>query len=210
MRILILVVTLTVLVLSLASGNNGSASPAYPLASLNSLVAAAPIAPRLKRLRGGAARAAATFSSAYTDLTKCGSGLTKKEEKEAEEQGSDIPTRCKGYGGYDIYVSYSACTSEISVEKGEASIHLATQAVNFKQKTAEWRLANGKPFAVIMRVYQYGGDDQCAVGGKITGESLIVKGLKGFEHIDGEVKVKERQSPTSKPERSPTKATGNV
>src|ERR1700752_5366471 len=54
---------------------------------------------------------ATRFTSAYTTLTKCGSGMTKKEEKEAEAKGSDIPTRCKGYGGYDVYIYYSACSS---------------------------------------------------------------------------------------------------
>jgi hypothetical protein len=68
------------------------------------------------------------FTSAYTDLSKCGSGMTKKEEKEAEAQGSDIPIRCKAFGGYDLYVYYSACTAEIAAEKGEESIHVATQA----------------------------------------------------------------------------------
>jgi hypothetical protein len=142
------------------------------------------------------------FSSTYTALTKCGSGMTKKEEKEAEEHGSDIPTRCKGPGGYDIFIGYSACTSDISVLKGEERIPLAIQAVNWKQKTVEWRMVQSKgrakPFAIIMRVYEYGGDDQCAAGGKITGEFLVVKGLKGYEHIDGRVDVKATPNPNLK------------
>ena len=105
------------------------------------------------------------FSSAYTTLTKCGSGMTKKEEREAEKNGSDIPSRCKGYGGYDVYISYSACASMFTLEKGEERISLGMQAVNWKQKTVEWRLANGKPFAVIMRVYDYAGDDLCVSDG---------------------------------------------
>jgi len=124
------------------------------------------------------------FSSSYTTLAKCGSGMTKKQEKEAEEQGSDIPTRCKGPGGYDVYISYSACASMFSLEKGEESIPLGMQAVSWKQKTVEWRLANGKPFALIMRVYEYAGNDQCATDGKIVSESLIVRGLKGYEQIN--------------------------
>ena len=63
------------------------------------------------------------------------------------------------------------------------------QSVDWKQKTAEWRLADGKPFALIIRMYEYGGNDQCSTAGKITGESLVVKGLKGFEHIDETVKA---------------------
>jgi len=130
------------------------------------------------------------FSSSYTNLTKCGSGLTKAQEKEAEAQGSDIPTRCQGLAGYDIYIYYSACTSEFSLEKGELRISLATQAVSWTQKVVEWRLANEKPFAIIMRAYDYAGNEQCATGGRVTHESLIVKGLKGYEHVDGKVDAK--------------------
>ncbi len=120
--------------------------------------------------------------------------MTRKQEREFEKQGSDIPTTCKGYGGYDIFIYYSACTSEIQARKGAESFQLASQAVNWKQKTVEWRMAQayGKtvPFAVIMRVYEYAGDDLCATNGKITGEFLIVKGLEGNEHIDEKIDVK--------------------
>jgi hypothetical protein len=61
------------------------------------------------------------------------------------------------------------------------------QALDYKQKNVEWRLANGKPFAVIMRMYDYAGTPECNTAGKITGSSLIVKGLKGFESIDQSV-----------------------
>lgn len=123
------------------------------------------------------------FSSSYTSLTKCGSGLTKKEEREAEKNGQDIPTRCKGFGGYDVYIYYSACASHFSLTKGEENISLGTQAIDWKQKTVEWRMANGKPFAIIMRDYEYEGDDPCSNQGKIKRESLMVQGLKGYEHI---------------------------
>jgi hypothetical protein len=73
--------------------------------------------------------------------------------------------------------------------KGDESISLGMQAINWTQKTVEWRMANGKPFAIIMREYEYAGNDQCATGGKITGESLIVRGLKGYE-IDETVDAK--------------------
>jgi hypothetical protein len=127
------------------------------------------------------------FSSNYTALTKCGSGMTKKEERGAEKNGSDIPTLCKGYDGYNVYISYSACASSFSITKGEETISLGMQSVGWKQKTIEWRIANGKPFAVIMRFYEYQGDDLCSSGGKIKGESLMVRGLKGFEHIEESV-----------------------
>jgi hypothetical protein len=128
-----------------------------------------------------AAQGATRFSSAYTTLVNCGSGMTKKEEKAAENQGSDIPSRCKGLAGYVVDISYSACSSNFTLERGEESISLGMQAIDWKQKTVEWRLANGKPFAIIMRSYEYAGNDLCATGGKITKESLKVVGLKGFE-----------------------------
>lgn len=144
------------------------------------------------------AQAATKFSSEYTYLKKCGSGMTKKEEKEAEKYGSDIPTRCKGYDGYDIYIYYSACASHITATKGDKSIGLAMQTVNWQQKTVEWRMANGKPFAIIMRVFGYSGDDLCTTDGKVTGESLIVKGLTGFEDIDETIDVKTTPEPNVK------------
>jgi hypothetical protein len=143
------------------------------------------------------AQGATRFTSEYSALTKCGSRMTKQEEREAEKHGTDIPTRCKGYGGYYVDISYSACSSSFSLVKGEENISLGMQAGNWKQKTLEWRLADGKPFAVIMRVYDYAGDDQCATGGKITGESLIVRGLKGYE-IDETVDVKSTPNPNLK------------
>ena len=136
-----------------------------------------------------AMQSAPTFSSSYTPLTKCGSGMTKKEERQAEQNGSDIPSECKGPGGYNVGISYSACSSSFSVTKGEENVSLGMQAVDWKQKTAEFRLANGKPFAVIIRMYDYAGNDMCSTAGKITNEFLVVKGLKGFEHIDETVKA---------------------
>ena len=146
------------------------------------------------------------FSSRYTRLTGrgCGSGMTKKEEREAEKHGSDIPTRCKGPGGYDIFITYSACNSYIGAEKGSDSIPLASQSVAWKQQTVEWRMAqastNAKtvPFAVIMREYEYAGDDHCATGGKVTAEFLIVKGLDGFEHIDEKIDLRKTRNPNLK------------
>src|SRR5215510_9011091 len=82
------------------------------------------------------------FTSAYTRLTNCPSGLTKKEEKEAEANGSDIPSNCKGLGGYDVVVSYSACNSSFTLEKGDESISLGMQGVDWRQKVIEWRLAD--------------------------------------------------------------------
>ncbi len=200
MRITFLLTAITLVGFSLAGGNRAATPVEANLVGPRS--ATPPAASTLPALQSVTRPGATRFSSAYTALTKCGSGMTKKEEQEAEEHGSDIPTRCKGFGGYDVYVTYSACTSYFSLERGEERIALATQAVDWKQKTVEWRMAhvNGKakPFAVIMRVYEHAGDQHCSTGGKITSESLMIKGLKGFEHIDEEVKVKGTPNPNAK------------
>jgi len=127
------------------------------------------------------------FSSSYTTLTNCGSGMTKKEEREAEKHGSDIPSKCKGLAGYAVDISYSACSSNFTLTRGDEHISLGTQAIDWPQKTVEWRLADGKPFAVIMRVYEYAGTDLCSTAGKIKSESLMIQGLKGYEQIEGSV-----------------------
>jgi hypothetical protein len=177
MSIRILFALVTVVLLSLAGSNNAST---------------------ISTAHSATAEAATRFSSTYTNLLTCPSGMTKKEEKEMEERGSDIPSRCKGPGGYILSVNYSACSSQFVAEKGDDGTAFPMQTVGSKQKTAEWRLANGKPFAIIMRIYEYAGDDLCATGGKITSEALMVKGLKGYEHIDATVPVKGTLNPNLK------------
>jgi len=49
-----------------------------------------------------------------------------------------------------------------------------------------------------VRVYEYAGDAAFAIGDKITGEFRIVKGLKGYEHIDEKVAVKGTPNPDIK------------
>src|SRR5436190_21274311 len=105
------------------------------------------------RTSTAAMQAKPVFSSRYTTLTNCGSGMTKKEEREAEKTGTDIPSKCRGLGGYDVYISYSACASQFSLTRGEENMSLGMQPVNWKQNQVEWRLADGKAFAVIIRMY---------------------------------------------------------
>ena len=130
------------------------------------------------------------FSSAYTDLqTQC------KPIAEGEAQGDDTPLRCEGYGGLEIRIDFSAASSHLRVQpKGddaEDAIDLAAQPLNYDAKRKiEWRLADGQPFAVIFRVDKSkNGVDPAEMWRpeNKTGESLVVKGLKGYEHIDFEV-----------------------
>lgn len=143
----------------------------------------------LSQAPSGAARAP-QFASAYTDLkTQC------RAIAEGEAQGDDTPLRCEGFGGYEIRIDFSAASSHLRARpaggESEDDIELAEQPLDYDAKMkVEWRLAGGKPFALIFRV------DKAREGldpaerwrpENKTGESLLVKGLKGYEHIDFEV-----------------------
>ena len=148
-----------------------------------------------------------SFTSLYTNLnTECRAAFKSVGE------GQDMPLRCKGYGGYSIYISYSAWASDLYADPtngkskdSDTLIHLAMQGLNYDQEKGrkiEWRMANGKPFAIIMRITKLkdnaGADGDNPWDPKYkAGEALIVKGLKGH-NIDFEVDVKSTPNPNEK------------
>lgn len=155
------------------------------------LLAGTAILPAPARAARTVAAAPVAFTSAYTDLnTQC-----KGDPKVTE---GDIPQQCKGYGGYRIAISYSATASMISVESldGKETKYLATQAFAYdgqKGRKVEWRMADGKPFAVIMRITKYREDSNFDNPYDVrlkSGEALLIKGLPGYDQIDAEVDAK--------------------
>jgi hypothetical protein len=50
-----------------------------------------------------------------------------------------------------------------------------------RKTKVEWRTANGKPFAMIMRIPTYGKAKEGEYFGPVNGEQLFVRGLKGFD-----------------------------
>jgi hypothetical protein len=140
------------------------------------------------------------FSSLYTNLkTDCQPAIKLKR---GEEYDGDMPLKCKGYGGYEIRVGYSAMSSQFSIARigndSEDVVVSTMQPLNYDLKRkVEWRLANGKPFAVIYRIDLTKGTsadvDMWSAENK-TGESLVVKGLKGFEYIEFEIDAKNPQA----------------
>jgi len=151
----------------------------YGIALLAALVLLATTLP-------GRAAAPVAFTSAYTDLN-----LRCRYDNTGASEGSDAPMYCTGYGNYRLLVSFSAFAADIFVESRNQSFSrlLAEgQAPGYtreKGRKAEWRLADGKPFAVILRAFTYrtGPDDAPDFSRKV-GERLVIKGLAGFEHID--------------------------
>lgn len=157
------------------------------------------------------AAAQTRFTSVYTkNISKCGSGATKREEKEMENRGQDIPTECSGPGGYKLFIGYSCCASYFSVIRGDDQINLFTESLDWKQQTAEWRLADGKPFAIIIRYNTHDIDVDTALMTGVKGEFLKVKGLKGFENIDSDIDVRTAKNPNVEARRIADAGFGKV
>lgn len=132
---------------------------------------------------------APVFRSLYTNMKRdC---RTLPEPKGTDPVG-DPAGACKGYGGYRIFISHSASSAQFSVEslknKSE-SIDLGNDYSSYgaRGERVEWRMANGVPFAVIMRLGKYkerdDGENPYTARNR-TGSTLVVKGLTGWEHID--------------------------
>ena len=96
-----------------------------------------------------------------------------------------------------MYIYYSALASHVSIKTSNKDdfIYLAAEKLDFsdnRDSKLEWRLADGKPFAVILKVSRYDqavqekGENPYEDAHKIR-EFYLVKGLKGYENIDFEV-----------------------
>ena len=127
------------------------------------------------------------FTSVYTSLkTTCKSF--------DGSNGSDGYSVCKGPAGYQVRIYYSASTTQIGAElKGkDDTFPVSSAALDFKWESSkiEWRLANGKPFALIMRIPKYADPADGQYFGKVTGQELVVTGLLGFESLKTSIDAK--------------------
>jgi hypothetical protein len=135
--------------------------------------------------------AAVKFTSAYSNLEdpkECHDAFDADEV----EEGGDMPIMCKGYGDYIPYIYFSAINTMLSIIKvrsvgddlfidDDSSVAIGTLSssedttpkISRKSTKVEWRLANGKPFAVIVRLPRFReGDWSVRIG-----EELVVQGL---------------------------------
>ena len=136
---------------------------------------------------------AAKFSSLYSNLkTDCKAAVKLKKGEEMD--GQDMPLKCRGYGGYEIRIDYSAAAANLRVQpvgnKHDQAIQMGMQPIDYDQtRKVEWRLANGKPFAIIYRIVKSKTEqpEEMWRPENLAGEFLIIKGLKGFEQIDLEL-----------------------
>lgn len=127
------------------------------------------------------------FTSVYTKLdSKTCQPVTTPDRP--EDEGPDI---CDGYENYKIFVSYHGVATRIyigteitkEVDTWDASVLPAFTANSAGNgQTIEWRLADGEPFACIVRAeYDKSIIDPDEKG---TANELVVKNLKGFAPIN--------------------------
>lgn len=140
----------------------------------------------------GVAQKKPTFTSAYTSL-----GAGCKVVKGGE--GQDDAKVCPGVGGYQVRIFSSAAETNIVAEKkgSDESSPLVIVGLDFDESKTklEWRLANGKPFAVIIRVPKYDGREDDVPGpGKVIGEELFVSGVGNWEYIYEAINAKTRNA----------------
>ena len=132
------------------------------------------------------------FTSVITNL-----GTACKTLKGGD--GQDDASICKGPGGYQVRIYSSAMTTQIVAElKGkDFNFPIATVGLDFNESRSkvEWRLANGKPFAVIMRVPKYADmpDGDGGLGKKI-GEEFAIAGLYEYDSFTGEIDAKAKNA----------------
>ena len=136
-----------------------------------------------------AAQSPTRFTSVYTNLTRDCRVIRGTN-------GTDDASVCRGVGGYQVRIYSSAAATHISVEmKGtEDSFSLATVGTDFDESKTriEWRLADSKPFAVIIRVPEYGNPTaDSPYLGEVIGQELNVQGLKGYASLSFSIDAKE-------------------
>lgn len=130
------------------------------------------------------------FSSVYLDTDTGKSCRTLEQEL----------IGCQPVGGYRLFVGFHNVIEALWIEnaRGEEVARIPSDKhpqISRNIGKIEWRLANGKPFAVIARFVFYTMEDVEA-GRDLSGDRskfpqlLIVKGLTGFEDIDFDVDVK--------------------
>ncbi|HQZ98462.1 MAG TPA: hypothetical protein PLP21_19265 [Pyrinomonadaceae bacterium] len=133
-----------------------------------------------------APKRAVSFTSAFTNLGPS----TCKPVGEGEEP----PEICEGYAGYKVFVSYHGAVTRIYVGKeinddldswlpSDFPSFIANQAGT--GQTIEWRLANGVPFACIVREQIERGIAEPAAKG--TTNVLVVKSLRGFSAFESRI-----------------------
>lgn len=130
------------------------------------------------------------FSSVYTKLDSKTCQPVSKPESESDE----VPDICDGYKNYKVFVSHHGTATQIYIGTEitkDADAWDASTLPSFiansagSGQTIEWRLADGEPFACIVRA-EY---DKSIINPDEKGSAneLVIKNLKGFAPINTKI-----------------------
>ncbi len=120
------------------------------------------------------------FASEYTDLAKdCRPAFADAEL----EEGQDNALRCRGSGGYGLFIYFSAVDAMLTVEnaRGDTVFDTPLSLSDYERGKVEWRLADGRVFAIIVRIKPKG-----------LPETLEIRGIDSHRAIHGSVPVVKR------------------
>lgn len=142
---------------------------------------------------------AAKMTSVYTNLqTEC--------KAESKVEADEVPFICKEVGGFRVRIIPAGAwaeTVEIVDKQGETVVSFGNVGYGYSttnNRKVEWRMANGKPFAVIFRVNTYNAEkanedgDSPFLAKYKTGEKLLIRGLSGYTQIEFEVDGKDKNA----------------
>lgn len=142
------------------------------------------------------------FSSVYTKLNSKTCKPTYKPESDADEP----PEICTGYRGYKIYIQMHGISRfwvgrEISKDLDSWNMsELSSFLFSGGEPVIEWRLADGEPFACIVRaVYDKQIFDADEKG---IANNLIVQNLKGFAPISVSIDATKNKSANEEARRA--------
>lgn len=117
------------------------------------------------------------FASEYTDFAKdCRPAFADAEL----EEGQDNALRCKGSDGYTLFIYFSAVDAMLTVEnaRGDTVFDTPLSLSDYERGKLEWRLADGRAFAIIVRIKPKGAT-----------ETLEIRGIDSHRAIRGSVPV---------------------
>ena len=156
------------------------------------------------------------FASRYTDLKKdCDTPawfLADKRTWEARHPGKEYPEPppesldCKPVGAWRATIDWSAVSMVLRVvplspgAKADAALQVGERLGEGRSAGAlEWRLADGKPFAVIFRTQAWRENPKWTSDGKapqyiVSAEKIVVRGLSGFTALNLEIPANDTQA----------------
>lgn len=162
----------------------------------------------------------ADAETAYSPVYAVNSKLCRNDSAGNIGDGDEFQKVCKGFGGYELVLSgfdyrvkHEIRSRNFSVmlfplPAGEASEYERADLYDLRLgEKIEWRLENGKPYAIIVRAAFYrntGSAKTFANPKNKVAEFVFVRGLKGFEDLRAMCRrSKRRSTPTSR--RAPSR-----